>query len=77
MVRRMQGPPLKITQYRARTPHLNAAYHELTQLTDGKNSRMRMDVQGRLLQVCLIEIHQVFAKNKVGYFYNRVAYIFP
>ena len=34
---------------------------------------MRMMVQGRLLQACFIEIHQVFAK-KVGYFFNRVIY---
>ena len=28
----------------------------------GKNSHMRMKVQGRLMQVCFIEIHQVFEK---------------
>ena len=32
--------------------------------TDGKNSRMRMKVQGRLMQARFIEIHQVFAKKK-------------
>ena len=30
-----------------------------------------MEVQGRLIQAPFIEIHQIFAKNKVGYFYNR------
>ena len=29
-----------------------------------KNSSMRMEVQGCLMQACLIEIHQVFAKRK-------------
>jgi hypothetical protein len=28
-----------------------------------KNSRMRMKVQGRLMQAHFIEIHQVFAKK--------------
>ena len=32
---------------------------------------MRMKAQGRLIQVRLIEIHEIFAKNKVGYFSNR------
>ena len=32
-------------------------------LTDGKNSHMRMKVQGRLVQESLIDIHQVFAKK--------------
>ena len=36
----------------------------------GKSSRMRMKVQGRLMQAHFIEIHQVFAKKK-GYFSNR------
>ena len=30
----------------------------------GKNSRIRMEVQGSLMQARSIEIHQVFAKNK-------------
>ena len=36
-----------------------------------------MKVQGRLMQACFIEIHQVFAKNEkeVGYFSNRVVFI--
>ena len=38
----------------------------------GKNSRMRTKLQGRLMQARLIEINQVFAKKKVGYFSNRV-----
>ena len=29
-----------------------------------KNSRMRMKLQGRLVQARFIEIHQVFAKKK-------------
>ena len=44
-----------------------------TDAIDRKNSHMHMEVQGRLMQACFIEIHQVFAKqNKVGYFSNRV-----
>ena len=35
---------------------------------------MHIKVQGRLMQARFIEIHQVFAKKKVGYFYNRVVY---
>ena len=31
-----------------------------------------MKVQGRLMQALFIEIHQVFAKKKVEYFYDRV-----
>ena len=46
------------------TPHSNAVCHQLTLLTDRKNSRMRMKVQGRLMQARFIEIHQVFAKKK-------------
>ena len=38
----------------------------------GKNSHMRMEVQGRLMQARLIEIYQVFAKKKVGFFSSRV-----
>ena len=33
-----------------------------------KNSRMQMKVQGRFMQTRFIEIHQVFSKQKVGYF---------
>ena len=33
---------------------------------------MRMKVQGRLLQARFIDTHQVFAKNKVGYFSNSI-----
>ena len=40
----------------------------------GKNSQMRMKVQGHLMQAFFIEIHQVFEKDKVGYFSNRVIY---
>ena len=41
----------------------------------GKLSRMRMKVEGRLMQARFIKIHQVFSKgNKVGYFSNRVVY---
>jgi hypothetical protein len=40
----------------------------MTLLNDGKNSRMRMKVQGHFMQARFIEIHQVFAKKKVGYF---------
>ena len=32
---------------------------------------MPTKVQGRLVQTRLIQIHQVFAKKKVGYFSNR------
>ena len=39
-----------------------------------KNSRMRMKVQGRIMQASFIDIHQVFAKQKVGYFSNRVVF---
>ena len=31
-----------------------------------RNSRMRMKVQDRLMQTRFIEIHQIFAKNKIG-----------
>ena len=34
----------------------------------GKKSHMRMKVQGRLMQARFIDIHQVFAKKKAGYF---------
>ena len=34
-------------------PNSNAACHQLTLLTDGENSRMRMKVQGRLFGDCL------------------------
>ena len=41
----------------------------------GKNSRMHMKIQGRLMHVRFNEIHQVSAKkNKVRYFSNRVVY---
>ena len=34
-----------------------------------------MKVQGLLMQMRFIEVHQIFAeKNKVGYFSNRVVY---
>ena len=36
---------------------------------------MRMTIQGHFMQAHFIEIHQVFAKNKVGYFSNRVVFI--
>ena len=40
-------------------------------LTGGKNSRMRMKVQGLLMQARFVEIHQVFSKKKkLGYFSN-------
>ena len=39
-----------------------------------KNSRMRMKVQGRLMQGRFIQIHNVFLKNKFGYFSNRLVY---
>ena len=43
----------------------------------GKNSCMHMKVQGHLMQARFTEIHQVFAKKKkVGYFSNRVVYIY-
>ena len=32
-------------------------------MTGGKNSRMRMNVQGRLMQARVIEAHQVFAEK--------------
>ena len=43
-----------------------------------KNPRMRMKVQGSLIQARFIEIHQVFTRtNKVWYFSNRVCmYVF-
>ena len=34
--------------------------HQTTLLTDRKNPRMRMRVQGRLMQASFIEIQQVF-----------------
>ena len=36
---------------------------------------MRMKVQGSLMQVRLVEIHQVFAKQNVRYFSNRAVYL--
>ena len=47
-------------------PYSNAASHQLTLLTGRKNSRKRMKVQGRLMQVRFIEMHQMFAKKKGG-----------
>ena len=44
----------------------------LTLLKGGKNSRMRMKVQGRFMQAHFVEIHQVFTKKKVDYFSNRL-----
>ena len=42
----------------------------------GKNARMRMRVQGRLMQARFIEIHQVVAKErKVGHFSNLMAFL--
>ena len=66
--------------------NLTWAQHYLTQMVLainwcywqlGKNLCMRMKVQGRLMQVCFIEIHQVFAKeNNFGYFPNTVVCLF-
>ena len=40
-----------------------------------EKTRMRMNIQGRLMQARFIQIHQVFAKkNKVEYFSNRVVF---
>ena len=40
--------------------------HQLTLLTGGeKKSRMRMKVQGRLMQVRFIEIHHIFHEKKI------------
>ena len=33
-----------------------------------------MEVQGRLMQARYIEIHEVCAKKKIGYFCNKVVY---
>ena len=43
----------------------------------GKNSRMHMKIQGRLMQACCIEIHQVFSKKKIRLdtFFNWVVYV--
>ena len=46
-------------------PHSNAC-HQLMLLTGEKNSCMHMKVQGRLMQVPFIEIHQVFGRKKKG-----------
>ena len=44
-------------------PHSNAVCHQLELLTGGeKKSRMRMKVQGCLIQMHFIEIHQVKKK---------------
>ena len=54
---------------------LNSAYHQLTLLTGReKKSNMRIDVQGRLMQVRFIEIHKMFAKKKVEYFLTDYMY---
>ena len=45
-------------------PHSNAACNQLTLLISGKNSRMRIKVQGRLMQARFFELHQVFANKK-------------
>ena len=42
----------------------------------GKNSRMCMEVHRRLMKACFIEIHNVFAKRKVRYIFNRVAFVY-
>ena len=49
-------------------PHSNAVCHQLMLLTgEEKNSLMCIKVHGHLVQVCFIEIHQVFAKKKTGW----------
>ena len=40
-----------------------------------EKSRMHMKVRRPLMQVRLTEIQKVFAKNKAGYFSNKVVYI--
>ena len=59
---------IRISQYL-----MDGTKHYLTQMLlainwrywqAGKNSRMSMMVQGRLMQARFIEIHQVLAKNK-------------
>ena len=35
---------------------------------------MRVRVQGHLMQARFIDIHQLFAKKKAGYFSNRVVF---
>ena len=52
-------------------PHSNAACQQLTLSTGGKNF-MCTNVQDQLVQMHMIQTHQVFAKtNKVRYFSNR------
>ena len=46
------------------TAYSKAACYQMTLLTGGKRSRMRMKVQGSLMQVRFIEIRQVFAKKE-------------
>ena len=48
-----------------RRDHLNTPFHQLTLLTGGKHSRMRMKLQGRLMQANFIYIQQVFANTKI------------
>ena len=43
----------------------------------GINSRMRMGVQGRFMQVRFIEIHQVFAKKGLYTFLTVVCMLIP
>ena len=57
---------IKIRREHETLPHSNAACHQLTPLTcERKNSCMLMRVQGRLMQVRFIEIHQVFGGKKI------------
>ena len=46
-------------------------YPGLRGLQAGKNSRIRIKIQGRLMQTRFIEIHQVFTKKKFGYIFNK------
>ena len=61
---------------RALNTSLKCCCPQLTLLTGGKNSRMYMNVQGRLMQARFIQIHQVFAKKRSDTFLTDLIYCF-
>ena len=68
---------MKVWREHYTLPHSNAACHQLMLSTGGKNSCISMKVQSCLIQVCFIEIHQVFAKKKYGRIFFLTEWYIP
>ena len=71
--------PLISLQWKSeeRTKHYLKCCLPSTEANDRRetNSRMRMKIQGHLMEACFFKIHQIFAKkkkHKIGYFSNSV-----